>query len=339
VVVVALLACGGKKQKVYEDAGVGSSVVGSGGSGGGSGSSGNGSGSKQVAAAFDKKCLAGDLEACRNLGVMYSEGVGVPKDARRGAALYAQACNGNLLAGCNHLALLLAEGLGIAKDLPKAVELYQKACDGGYGLACRNLGLLFRDGRGVDKDLSRAETLLDKACNARAPFGCTNAGDLDRQVAASLPEKERVLRYKQMIAHYQEGCNADDRTACRNIGIAYLEGTGLPKTPSAASVWLERGCALKSDRSQGLGTPPPLPAKPAGLPPDQAHAAAGDPIACRVLGMMKLGGVGVARDVEAGKQALKRACDKRDDEACKALANVTGVKPGGDAGVTSSDAN
>ena len=45
-----------------------------------------------------------------------------------------------------------------------------------------------------------------------------------------------------------------------------------------------------------------------------------DPIGCRVLGLMKVQGIGgVARDIERGKQMLKRACDAKDDEACKHL--------------------
>ena len=33
-----------------------------------------------LAARFDKQCVGGNLEACRNLGVMYAEGTGVSRD-------------------------------------------------------------------------------------------------------------------------------------------------------------------------------------------------------------------------------------------------------------------
>jgi len=320
VLLIAVVAsgCGGKKRtpQAHEDAGV--AVISGGGSGSGS-TGASGSASVQVAGAFDQKCVAGDLEACRNLAVMYTEGVGVQRDERRAAALFAQACNGGLLAGCNHLALVLAEGLGSPKDVAKAVELYQRACDGGYGLACRNLGLLLRDGRGIDKDLARAERLLDKACKAGTPFGCTNAGDLDRMLVAS---QDRAPRLKKMIDHYKLGCDGGDPIGCRYIGIAYLEGTGLPKSASAASVWLERGCVAKPSAA-GKGA--------------ASGAAAGvgmtDAVACRVLGMMKVQGVGGTRDVEHGRQALQLACDRHDDEACKALAAVSQVSDSRDAGV------
>jgi hypothetical protein len=92
-----------------------------------------------------------------------------------------------------------------------------------------------------------------------------------------------------MREHYQHGCNAKDPTSCRQLGVAYLEGVGLPKTAGAAAIWLERAC--KGD----------------------------DPIGCRLLGMMKYDGVGVPRDREAGVRALKHACDRKDTAACDAL--------------------
>jgi uncharacterized protein len=297
VVLMFVAACRGKEQaKVHEDAGAGS--------GSGSAAAGSGSASVQVAAAFDKKCVGGDWDACRNLGVMYSEGVGVAKDPRKAAALFAQACSGGSLAGCNHMGLLLSEGLGVTKDPARAAEVYTKACDGNYGLACRNLGLLLRDGRGVPKDLTRAEVALAKACEAGTPFACTNAGDLDRVMAGELvkTKQDPKERLKKMVDHYKRGCDAQDPTACRQLGVAYLEGVGLPKSASAAAVWFERGCRTPAVAS-GSATPPPPP----------------DPGACRFLGMMKFDGVGVPPDRDGGKQLLKRACDMKDADACKAL--------------------
>src|SRR4051812_4144511 len=252
----------------------------------------------ELAAQFDKKCVAGDLEACRNLGVMYAEGTGVSPDPRRATTLFGQACTGGNLSACNHLALALAEGMGIDKNPQRAIEIYQKACDGGYKLSCRNLGLLLRDGRGVAADLVRAETLLDKACKGNVPFACTNVGDLD----VALAVKGGVGRWKQAVAHYKLGCDSGDPTACRQIGLLYLEGKGLPKSNGAAAVWLERACL-----------------------PDDA-------VACRLLGVMVMQGLGVPRDAERGKQLLTRACDAKDEEACRLL-RLASDPTAGDAGV------
>jgi uncharacterized protein len=132
------------------------------------------------------------------------------------------------------------------------------------------------------------------------PFACLNAGDLD----AALAQKAAgggAARWKAAIAHYKLGCDAGDPTACRAIGIAYLEGKGLPRSSSAAAVWLERACL-----------------------PD-------DPVACRLLGLMLMQGAGVTKDLERGKQLLTRACDAKDDEACRTLklANEPAAADGG----------
>jgi uncharacterized protein len=254
----------------------------------------------EIAGRFDRQCVGGNLEACRNLGVMYAEGTGVSPDPRRAFTLFSKACTGSNMPACNHLALAYAEGMGTERQPAKAIEVYQKACDSGYKLACRNLGLMLRDGRGVPPDLARAEVLLDKACKGGVPFACTNAGDLD----AARAGKGGAARYKEMVAHYKQGCDSGDPTACRQLGIAYLEGKGLPKSSSAAAVWLERACM-----------------------PD-------DPVACRLLGVMKLQGIGLARDVERGRQMLVRACDAKDDEACRLVKALTeGTGDADDAGV------
>ena len=72
--------------------------------------------------------------------------------------------------------------------------------------------------------------------------------------------------WKAAIAHYQQGCDAGDPTGCRQIGIAYLEARGLPRSATAAAVWLERACV------------------------------GDDAIGCRVLGAMLVDGVGLQRD-------------------------------------------
>lgn len=251
----------------------------------------------EQAAAFDKQCVAGDLEACRQLATDYLEGKGVSQDLRRATTLFAQACSGNNMSACNAVALAYSEGIGIPKDPQRAIESYQKACDGGYAPACRNLGLVFRDGRGVPADLPRAELLLDKACRGGVPFACTNAGDLEAKLAVKSPG-----RMKRAVSHYKRGCDNGDPTACRQLGIAYLEGKGLPRSPSAAAVWLQRGCV-----------------------PDEA-------VACRLLGAMLLQGNGVPRDAERGKQLLARACEAKDEEACRLVQQASEPAPG-DAGV------
>ncbi|MBA3503289.1 MAG: sel1 repeat family protein [Myxococcota bacterium] len=298
IVLVALLACGKKKETPAQGSGTAVAV-------GDASVPGDAKlDPKEAAAQYDTACIGGDAEACRNLGVLYSEGIGVAADPKRATALFAQACNKGSFAGCNHTALALAEGIGVAQDVPKSTELFTKSCEGGYALACRNLGLMLRDGRGVEKDLAKAEVLLEKACKGKAPFACTNAGDVHKAIALLANVKDaavRDARWKKMIDLYKQGCEDGDPASCRSIGIAYLEGTGLPKTPNAAAVWLTRAC----DKDE--------------------------PIACRVLGAMLFDGVGVKKDPAKGRELMKRACDRKDTDACTLITKM-------DAGSASTEA-
>jgi TPR repeat protein len=252
----------------------------------------------EQAAAYDKQCVAGDLEACRQLGTAYLEGKGVSPDLPRATALFTRACDGGNMAACNALGLQYIEGLGIQKNPQRAVEMYQKACNGGFKPACRNLGVALRDGRGVPADPVAATVWLDRACKGGVPFACTNAGDLDAVLAAKLGPS----RMKQAMGHYKQGCEAGDPTACRQLGLVYLDGRGVPKSATAAAVWLQRACL-----------------------PDE-------PLACRLLGALLLQGApGLARDVERGKQLLTRACEAKDEEACRLLQSAS--EPPADAGV------
>lgn len=288
--IAAVLGAGcSKKRRAADDAGIAAT-----GSGSAFRTPDGGIDRAAIAAELDRRCVAGELESCRNLAILYQSGAGVTADPRRAAALFAQACNGGNLSSCNHLALALSEGMGIAADAPKAAELYQKACDGGYALACRNLGMMLRDGHGIPVDLARAGELLDRACTANAPFACTNAGNLD----ATLVAKEGAPRRKKMLDHFTRGCEAGDPTSCRQVGVLYLDGFALPKSHAAAAVWLKKAC----DRD--------------------------DAIACRVLGLLHRDGAGVPRDPALSARLLTRACERKDDEACKLGGGAAGSAAG-----------
>ena len=65
----------------------------------------------------------------------------------------------------NNLGVVYENGQGVPKDLGRAAELYQKAADQGYARAQYNLGTLYQDGDGVPKDLGKARELYQKAAN------------------------------------------------------------------------------------------------------------------------------------------------------------------------------
>ena len=79
LLLVLMIACKGKQSAPAQQEGsAGSAVRAAVADGGVPGDA--GADPAEVAARLDKACVGGDLDACRNLGVMYSEGLGVSPD-------------------------------------------------------------------------------------------------------------------------------------------------------------------------------------------------------------------------------------------------------------------
>ncbi len=356
--------------------GKGDGGAGAGSAAGSADGSGAGSATTIVVDKLEAGCAADDLESCRNLGVLYSEGAGVPKDMRRAAALLAKACNGTQgpaapgsagtgsaaaagppaapgaatpeppatgtgsagtasqagsaaapgaagpsgalvsatvgpnganLAACTHLALLMSEGLGVPKDIPGAVEVYARTCDAGYGLACRNLGLMLRDGHGVPADLAAALLLLDRACRYQAPFACTNAGDTDAMLAA-LDEKigggadlaDGTLVHGAVARMLNEATTAAGSGSGSGVRVGLTKAMREAATREAAEHW-------ETMRTHY-----------------QFGCSSNEASACRQIGLAYARGTGFPRSMGAAEVWIRKACDLKDDEACRLLAPAAG---------------
>jgi len=125
---------------------------------------------------LDKACSNGNGEACKDLGNMYHDGGGVPKDGSRAAAFYSRACDDSNGLACTNLGVMYANGNGVAKDDTRAAALYSKACNANDALGCTNLGSMYWNGRGVPHDDSHAAALYSRACDANNAIACSNLG-------------------------------------------------------------------------------------------------------------------------------------------------------------------
>lgn len=93
-------------------------------------------------AILDHACDADEPRACSYLGLIYTEGLGVPyNDAswRAGARLYQKSCDLGRLGSCWHLGLLYRAGHGVPQSAARARALFEKACDGGDDSGCDEL--------------------------------------------------------------------------------------------------------------------------------------------------------------------------------------------------------
>lgn len=106
--------------------------------------------------ALRAKAEAGNAVAQCTLGLFYSLGEGLPKDATVAAKWFRLAAEqGNAHAQCA-LGLLCANGDGVSKDAAEAVKWYRLAAEQGNARAQINLGVLYLTGEGVPKDVVEA---------------------------------------------------------------------------------------------------------------------------------------------------------------------------------------
>jgi uncharacterized protein len=81
----------------------------------------------------------GDSIAQNNLGLLYEEGQGVPKDQTKAISLFAFSADQGNLYGHYNLARMRETGAGAPKDLGHALELYYWAAKRGHQLSLEKL--------------------------------------------------------------------------------------------------------------------------------------------------------------------------------------------------------
>jgi TPR repeat protein len=98
----------------------------------------------------------GNAAAQCNLGVMYANGEGVPKNYTEAAKWYRlSAGQGNAAAQFN-LGLMYSKGEGVQKDDAEAVKWYRLSAAQNNAVAQCNLGWMYENGLGVTKDDAEA---------------------------------------------------------------------------------------------------------------------------------------------------------------------------------------
>ena len=99
-----------------------------------------------------KRAEGGEAVAQNNLGFMYQEGKGVPKDEVEAVKWYRKAADQGHADAQFVLGVVYEEGKGVPKNEVEAVKWYRKAADQGNARAQFILGGMYAKGEGVPKD-------------------------------------------------------------------------------------------------------------------------------------------------------------------------------------------
>ena len=96
---------------------------------------------------YEEGAKRGHLESFNNLGALYKEGHGVPKDEARTFICFSRAAEGGLAEGLYNLGMLYDQGVGCDQDHDKALDLCRKAAYKGHEKAKGIIKGLQEDGK------------------------------------------------------------------------------------------------------------------------------------------------------------------------------------------------
>lgn len=253
---------------------------------------------------FQAKCERDDGASCEQLAARYTTGRGVSKDHRKAAYFNRRGCKLDNATACWNLAVALERGhTGVARDGAGVVEFHLRGCDLGNPAACRQAGTKLALGKGVARDQSRALQLLKRACDGGDANGCANLGAMYNN-GDGVKRDEALAR--RLIGRACEGGYAK---ACRD-----LKQVGKAQVGAQVGGKHKANRVRKRRRSSGTKQ----------TPASRAYTRScrkGDLVGCNNLGVLKLNGWGVNRDLRGAKRLFTRACKGGVKTACKSLKN------------------
>jgi TPR repeat protein len=129
-----------------------------------------------------KDAEQGDVNAQFNLGWMYAEGRGVPRNSKQAVYWYSRAARQGDASAQFNLGMLYENGEGVARDDRQAAHWYAKAGGQGIAVAQYNLGIMYDRGQGVVQSFQQAYLWLSLA----AAQGLEDAAETRDAVAKKL---------------------------------------------------------------------------------------------------------------------------------------------------------
>ena len=269
----------------------------------------------QEFAELQKKATTGDAQAQLNLGMMYRDGVGVPKDTAKAAEWYQKAAAQGEAKAQFHLGVRYGLGDGLQKDAAKAAEWYQKAAAQGEARAQYNLGSMHDRGEGVPQDAAKALVWYQKAAAQGQVNAQFNLGLMYNRGEGVPKDAAKAAQW------FQKAAEQGYAKAQFYLGLRYGLGDGLPKNAAKAVEWYQKAAVQGDAQAQTLlGT---MYGEGDGVPKDiakaaewfQKAAAQGDEIAQHSLGAMYRDGKGVPKNAAKAAEWYQKAAAQGYPEA------------------------
>ncbi|WP_374442761.1 peptidoglycan-binding protein [Stella sp.] len=153
-----------------------------------------------AAATFREKAEKGDAAAQHDLGVLYADGRGVPRDYALAARWFRRSADSGMANAQFNLAVLTERGLGVPADPAEAARLYRQAALQGHAGAQYNLGIALAEGRGIAQDYAEAASWFRRAADQGFAKAAYNLGVLhERGLAGKVDDVEAYRWYARAL--------------------------------------------------------------------------------------------------------------------------------------------
>jgi hypothetical protein len=124
-------------------------------------------------ALFREGCDEGDPGGCTEAANML---LADPSQSAAAVPLLIRACDGGEQLGCSNLGTLYFDGDGVPKDEARAADLFERSCAAGNAFGCANLGRAFDEGRGRPRNAATARELFETGCRGGIAPACARIG-------------------------------------------------------------------------------------------------------------------------------------------------------------------
>ena len=141
---------------------------------------------------YERAAAAGDAGAMAELGHLYLQGQGTPRDVVKAAEMFRKGSDAGNRRCTHELAVCYATGRGVPQDWDKAFALFKRGADANDPASMHDLGICYYYGKGTPADRAEAQKWLIKSAKAGYHPSNQALASLARPSRASAPGRGGV---------------------------------------------------------------------------------------------------------------------------------------------------
>lgn len=186
--------------------------------------------------------------ACKQVGIMYLNGIGIKDNVSQSVNYFSQACQLDKKTACFQAANAYKDAQGVKANIKKASTYFAFACDflpplnTNKGKACTQKGLILlqqaEENEQNIKAIYQAFSFFKKACKYKDAQGCFEVGQAYRT------GKGVAVSYDYAKQYYRLGCDREFAKSCLWAG-----NMNVASTPAEATQYYYTGCSLNNAQS------------------------------------------------------------------------------------------